>query len=106
MPNILLIDDEPAIQHAFRRAFRDPDVALTAAATCREGVAAFEAQRPDVVVLDVHLPDATGLETFQRLHAVDARVPIVLTSRADGVLSRLASCALAVLIERHRHKPA
>lgn len=78
MPNILLIDDEPAIQHAFRRAFRAPEVTLSAATTCREGVAAFEEHRPDVVVLDVHLPDATGLETFQRLHAIDARVPIVL----------------------------
>ena len=35
-----------------------------------------------------------------------ARVPIVLTSRSDGVLSRLASCALAVLLERHRRVPA
>jgi phosphotransacetylase/acyl dehydratase len=35
-----------------------------------------------------------------------ARVPIVLTSRADGVLSRLASCALAVLLEQHRRNPA
>jgi phosphotransacetylase/acyl dehydratase len=35
-----------------------------------------------------------------------ARVPIVLTSRSDSVLSRLASCALAVLVERHLRKPA
>jgi phosphate acetyltransferase len=35
-----------------------------------------------------------------------ARVPIVLTSRSDGVLSRLASCALAVLFEHSRHRPA
>ena len=43
--------------------------------------------------------DAAGI-------VLGARVPIVLTSRAYGVLSRLASCALAVLLERHRHKPA
>jgi len=35
-----------------------------------------------------------------------ARVPIVLTSRSDSVLSRLASCALAVLLERHLRTPA
>ena len=35
-----------------------------------------------------------------------ARVPIVLTSRSDSVLSRLASCALAVLLERHRQRSA
>jgi phosphotransacetylase len=43
--------------------------------------------------------DAAGI-------VLGARVPIVLTSRSDPVLSRLASCALAVLLERHRHKPA
>jgi len=43
--------------------------------------------------------DAAGI-------VLGARVPIVLTSRSDGVLSRLASCALAVLLERHLHKTA
>jgi phosphate acetyltransferase len=43
--------------------------------------------------------DAAGI-------VLGARVPIVLTSRSDSVLSRLASCALAVLLERHLRKPA
>ncbi|QEL18084.1 sigma-54-dependent transcriptional regulator [Limnoglobus roseus] len=78
MANILLVDDEASIQHAFRRAFRDADVTLTTASTSGEAAAAFEANRPDVVVLDIHLPDSTGLDTFHRLHAIDARIPIVL----------------------------
>jgi two-component system, NtrC family, response regulator AtoC len=78
MASILLVDDEASIQHAFRRAFRDADVTLTTASTSAEAVAAFEASRPDVVVLDIHLPDATGLATFQRLHTLDARIPILL----------------------------
>jgi len=43
--------------------------------------------------------DAAGI-------VLGARVPIVLTSRSDSVLSRLASCALAVLLERHRQRSA
>jgi two-component system nitrogen regulation response regulator GlnG len=35
-------------------------------------------ERPDVVVLDVRLPDATGLETYHRLREIDARVPVIL----------------------------
>src|SRR5207248_1105473 len=39
-----------------------------------------ERQLPDVIVLDVRLPDATGLETFRRIRAVDARIPVILVT--------------------------
>jgi two-component system response regulator AtoC len=80
MPTLLIVDDEPAIQHAFRRAFRDTGLTLRAATTAAEAVAAVEADRPDVVVLDVHLPDATGLATFHRLRAIDPRTPVILVT--------------------------
>ncbi|MBX9580452.1 MAG: sigma-54 dependent transcriptional regulator [Gemmataceae bacterium] len=80
MPTLLVVDDEPAIRHAFQRAFRDGDIAVRTAETAAEAVAAVERDRPDVVVLDVHLPDASGLETFHRLKAVDARIPVVLVT--------------------------
>jgi two-component system nitrogen regulation response regulator GlnG len=77
MPEVLLIDDEPAIRHAFRKAFQ-AEHALRFAGTAAEGAAEFQARRPDAVVLDVYLPDASGLDTFRRLKAIDARVPVVL----------------------------
>lgn len=78
--NLLVVDDEPAIQHAFTRAFRDADMKISLAATAKEAVELFQTQHPDVVVLDVHLPDATGLETYRRLRDVDARVPVILVT--------------------------
>ncbi|MDY3554495.1 sigma-54 dependent transcriptional regulator [Gemmata sp. JC717] len=80
MPTLLVIDDEPAIRHAFQRAFRDGDHVVRTATTAAEGLAEFARDRPDVVVLDVHLPDATGLDTFRRVRAIDARVPVVLVT--------------------------
>jgi two-component system nitrogen regulation response regulator GlnG len=77
-PRLLLVDDEPAIQHAFRRAFAKESLLIHAVGTAREAVAEVETFEPDVVVLDINLPDATGLELFHRLHARDARVPIIL----------------------------
>jgi two-component system, NtrC family, response regulator AtoC len=77
MPTLLVIDDEPAIRHAFQRAF-GADVTVRTATTAAEGIAAATAGHPDVIVLDVHLPDATGLDTFRRLRALDARVPVIL----------------------------
>ncbi len=80
MPTLLVVDDEPAIQHAFRRAFRGGEVDVRSAGTAAEAVEMVAAVRPDVVVLDVHLPDATGLEAFRRVRAVDGRVPVVLVT--------------------------
>lgn len=77
---ILIVDDEPAIQHAFRKAFQGGPYSLRFAGTAAEAVAVFDSQLPEVVVLDVHLPDATGLETFLKLKAKDARVPVVLVT--------------------------
>lgn len=78
MPTLLLIDDEPSIQHAFRRAFQAPDFTLHTASTAAEGVSVAESLKPNVIVLDVHLPDADGLQTFHKLRAFDARTPVIL----------------------------
>jgi two-component system nitrogen regulation response regulator GlnG len=80
MPTLLVIDDEPAIRHAFQRAFRADELTVRTATTAAEAVAEVSAARPDVVVLDVHLPDATGLDTFRRLRGIDARVPVILVT--------------------------
>jgi two-component system nitrogen regulation response regulator GlnG len=78
MPHLLIVDDEPGILHAFRRALREPAFTLTTAASAAEALAAVRRSRPDVIVLDVHLPDATGLDTFEQLRRLDARIPVIL----------------------------
>src|SRR5690348_9026487 len=77
MPLLLVIDDEPLILDCFRYAFSEPDVTLRTAKTAAEGIELFCRQRPDAVVLDVGLPDMTGLELCQRLRQEDARVPMI-----------------------------
>src|SRR5437764_9772974 len=78
MPTVLLIDDEPVIQHAFKKAFHPPEYVTLAARTASEGLARLAADKPDVVVLDVHLPDADGLAAFDRIKERDARTPVIL----------------------------
>jgi two-component system nitrogen regulation response regulator GlnG len=78
MPVLLLIDDEPSILHAFRRAFQAPEFTLVTASSAAEGMAALARQTPDVVILDVHLGDATGLDTFESVRRLDARIPVIL----------------------------
>jgi two-component system nitrogen regulation response regulator GlnG len=80
MTTLLIVDDEPSILHAFRRAFRDDAADVLTAETADEGLRLAAESRPDVVVLDVHLPDLNGLEMLRRLHATDARSPVIFIS--------------------------
>jgi DNA-binding NtrC family response regulator len=80
MPTLLVVDDDRLVQRIFRSAFHDQDVALLTASSAEEGLALAEQCRPDVVVLDINLPDLSGLETFRRLHEKDARVPVIFVT--------------------------
>jgi two-component system nitrogen regulation response regulator GlnG len=77
MPTLLVVDDEPSILHFFRRAFREPAVTVRTAASAAEALAGIADVRADVVVLDINLPDASGLDTFRRIRQHDARIPVI-----------------------------
>lgn len=78
MAHLLLVDDEVPIQHAFRKAIRDPGITMTVAGTAIEAIQALKSNRPDAIVLDVQLPDAGGLAAFEQLRGIDPTVPIIL----------------------------
>ena len=67
MPTLLVIDDDDSILHFFRRAFPGPETLLVTAASAAEGLERMTSDRPDVVILDVDLPDQSGLEAFRRI---------------------------------------
>jgi two-component system nitrogen regulation response regulator GlnG len=77
MATLLLVDDEPSIRHAFQRAFRPPAMELLTAETAAEALDLARQRHPDVIVLDIHLPDRSGLETLSLLRDIDARSPII-----------------------------
>src|SRR5205823_2967279 len=78
MAKLLVVDDEPSILLAFRRAFRNSDaVEVVTAETGADGLAAARSSAPDVIVLDVQLPDQSGLEVLCKLRQIDARSPVI-----------------------------
>jgi nitrogen regulation protein NR(I) len=77
MPTLLVVDDEPSILHFFRRAFPGPEATLRTASSAAECLEIVTRDRPDVVILDINLPDASGLETFRHIHALDPKVPVI-----------------------------
>src|SRR5271170_574206 len=80
MAILLVIDDDPAILDVCRRLFHGPEMTVLTAASAKDGLAAVATSDPDVIILDVMLPDESGLETFERIHRYDARIPILVIS--------------------------
>ncbi len=77
MSKLLVVDDEPIICHSFRRVFATAEVEVLTAGTVAEGWRRVEQDRPDVIVLDLQLPDGTGLELFERIRAADPKRPVI-----------------------------
>jgi two-component system nitrogen regulation response regulator GlnG len=85
MNRLLVIDDDPLIVTLVADAFAPPQFEVEAATTAVEGLERFRGRRPDVVLLDVRLPDRSGLELFPDLRAVDATVPVIfITALGDS----------------------
>jgi two-component system nitrogen regulation response regulator GlnG len=80
MPKLLVVDDEPIICHSFRRVFAAPDVEVLTAGSVAEGWARVGRDHPDVIVLDLQLPDGSGLELFERVRAADPKRPVVFVT--------------------------
>jgi two-component system nitrogen regulation response regulator GlnG len=77
MPKLLVVDDEPIICHSFRRVFASRDVEVVTAGTVADGWRRVETDRPDVIVLDLQLPDGTGLDLFDRIRSADPKRPVI-----------------------------
>jgi len=78
MPRILVVDDDQLIRNCFQYLLVSGEHELVVAENARTARALFEAQPFDVVICDVRLPDASGLELLQDLHALDPRVPVIM----------------------------
>jgi two-component system KDP operon response regulator KdpE len=80
-PCVLIVDDEPPIRRLLRTSLNAQDYRTLEAATAAEALASIAADRPDVVILDLGLPDRDGLEVIRIVRATSAVPIVVLTSR-------------------------
>ena len=77
MKTLLVIDDEESVRYSFRRVFANEDIEVLTAPTAAEGLESFRKNRPQVVVVDLQLPDRSGLEVFRELHAAAPKCPAI-----------------------------
>jgi len=89
MPRLLVIDDEPNILYSMEKSLRSDALEVSVAPTGTQGIGLVEKLRPDAVVLDVRLPDMSGLEVFDQIRRIDPRLPVI-------VITAFASTEVAI----------
>jgi two-component system OmpR family response regulator len=87
---ILVVDDEPSIVDAVATSLRYEGFDVEEAATGRSALASAQAHTPDMIVLDIMLPDLDGLEVTRRLRADGIRVPILFLTARDALEDKIA----------------
>ncbi|MEX1175097.1 MAG: response regulator transcription factor [Mycobacterium sp.] len=87
---ILVVDDEPVLAEMVTMALRYEGWDVTSASDGASAVAAARDVRPDAVVLDVMLPDMSGLEVLGKLRDHQPGLPVLLLTAKDAVEDRIA----------------
>jgi two-component system nitrogen regulation response regulator GlnG len=78
MSSLLIIDDEANVCYAIQRALESATLKVGAAGSACEGIESIRRSRPDAVILDVRLPDMSGLQAYAMIQQIDARLPVIV----------------------------
>ena len=89
---LLVVDDEPPIRRLLRTGLGTQGYAIAEAESVREAEGKLQIDKPDLIILDLGLPDASGLDLLQKLRAAGDSTPVlILSSRTDeaGIVQAL-----------------
>jgi two-component system OmpR family response regulator len=87
---VLVVDDEPSIVDAVATALRYEGFEVEEALTARAALASAQERRPDLIILDVMLPDLSGLEVTKRLRSDGISAPILFLTARDTLEDKVA----------------
>jgi two-component system nitrogen regulation response regulator GlnG len=103
MANLLLIDDDPELLlQKVRQVYPGPAHRVETANTGAEGLERVASARPDVILLDLRLPDQSGLDVLRQIRAIDARIPVVFVTvyrSADSAIEAMRHGAYDYLLK-------
>jgi len=93
-PRILVVDDEESITQLVSTVLRYEGFEVECAASGRAAMKLTDRFRPDLIVLDVMLPDLDGFEVYRRLSATEPRVPVLFLTAKDQTADRVHGLTL------------
>lgn len=78
MSRLLIIDDEPNLLYSLKRTLQDEELEIITAETGSAGINLVKEFQPDTVILDVRLPDMSGLDVFNEIRLIDKKLPVII----------------------------
>src|SRR5438094_10549837 len=85
---VLVVDDEPAIADLVGTALRDEGFDVATAGSGRDVLTMVASFRPDLIVLDIMLPDLDGFEVQRRLSDRGPRIPVLVLTAPDATANK------------------
>ncbi|MEJ2024477.1 MAG: sigma-54 dependent transcriptional regulator, partial [Deltaproteobacteria bacterium] len=78
MSTILIIDDDDQLRMSFEKLLLEEGYAVKSAASGEAGLKMIPSDPPDLVILDMRLPGMNGFETFQAIHRIEPKLPVII----------------------------
>ncbi len=101
-PKILVIDDEERIRGLLATILQRKGYAVLLAESGQNGLDLFRRERPDLLVLDLKLPEMDGITVLQDIRSIDAKTPVVILTGAgtEKTESQARELGVAAFIEK------
>lgn len=100
---VLVVDDSEMVRRILRMLLGSRDWTICEADSGRDGIAKFRKLKPDVVVLDLAMPDMTGIEAAKVMSNSDSKIPIVLFTilEVEGIERTAAEAGIRAIVPKN-----
>lgn len=83
--HLLLVEDDPALARGLQQALHNEGFAVNHVLTGGHAIQVVKTETPDIVILDLGLPDIDGLEVLKQLRKINATLPVLLLTARDTI---------------------
>lgn len=97
VPTVLVVEDDNAFRTLLMNAFRDRGYEAQGAADAASAISAAQQESPEMAVVDLRLPDRSGLDVVRELKAIDASTAIVVLTGYGSIATALESVRLGAV---------
>ncbi|MDD5750207.1 MAG: response regulator [Candidatus Pacebacteria bacterium] len=99
MPKLLIVEDEPVLREMYAQVFAEEGISVVSAESAEEGLLMAEQENPDLVMLDILLPNIDGLQMLEQLRRNPkiAKTRVVAFSNYDDKSAREKAAGLGAL---------
>lgn len=80
---ILVVDDDEHIRRLYKEEFEDEGYTVIAASNGEEALELFDKENPDIVTLDILLPDIDGIRLLRQMKEKRPKIPIIMSTAYD-----------------------